>query len=148
MATQTPQRRSASQMTARTGQFSSPSSPLAVPCASCPPLYLSSICVLINRIVVGSVTTVGGTESIPEVAAPFSGGGFSNYVSTSRMNSLLLVLCNYVLTPKNKKFARPAWQTVAVQNYLDNLPSNQYQGLFNPCVSFLSPFPSSFNPSY
>src|ERR1700747_1405311 len=41
------------------------------------------------------------------------------------------------------KFARPDWQNTAVQKYLDNLPSGQYQGLFNPCVSFLSP---SFNP--
>jgi hypothetical protein len=39
----------------------------------------------------GSVTTVGGTQGIPEVAAPFSGGGFSNYVS---LNPLSLVLCN------------------------------------------------------
>src|ERR1700755_2762736 len=39
----------------------------------------------------GSVTTVGGTQGIPEVAAPFSGGGFSNYVS---LNRLLAVLCN------------------------------------------------------
>ncbi|KAN0115995.1 Peptidase S8/S53 domain containing protein [Russula decolorans] len=54
------------------------------------------------------VTTVGGTQGIPEVAAPFSGGGFSNY------------------------FARPDWQNATVQKYLDNLPSGQYQGLFNP----------------
>lgn len=54
------------------------------------------------------VTTVGGTQGIPEIAAPFSGGGFSNY------------------------FARPDWQNATVQKYLDNLPSGQYQGLFNP----------------
>jgi tripeptidyl-peptidase-1 len=55
------------------------------------------------------VTTVGGTMGIPEVAAPFSGGGFSNY------------------------FARPDYQNTVVQNYLNNnLPSGQYQGLFNP----------------
>ena len=30
----------------------------------------------------GSVTAVGGTTGIPEVAAFFSGGGFSNYVSS------------------------------------------------------------------
>lgn len=29
---------------------------------------------------VSSVTTVGGTENIPEIAASFSAGGFSNYV--------------------------------------------------------------------
>jgi hypothetical protein len=38
-----------------------------------------------------SVTTVGGTQGIPEIAAPFSGGGFSNYVS---LNPLSLILCN------------------------------------------------------
>ncbi|KAI0287620.1 tripeptidyl peptidase A [Russula brevipes] len=54
------------------------------------------------------VTAVGGTYGIPEIAAPFSGGGFSNY------------------------FARPDYQQTAVQNYLDNLPDGQYEGLFNP----------------
>ena len=38
-----------------------------------------------------SVTTVGGTQGIPEIAAPFSGGGFSNYVS---FNPASLVPCN------------------------------------------------------
>ncbi|KAH9983546.1 peptidase S8/S53 domain-containing protein [Russula compacta] len=54
------------------------------------------------------VTAVGGTTGIPEVAAPFSGGGFSNY------------------------FALPGYQQLAVQTYLNNLPKGQYQGLFNP----------------
>jgi hypothetical protein len=35
-----------------------------------------------------SVTAVGGTTSIPEVAAEFSGGGFSNIVSIALLCSL------------------------------------------------------------
>jgi tripeptidyl-peptidase-1 len=54
------------------------------------------------------VTTVGGTTGIPEVAAPFSGGGFSNY------------------------FARPSYQNNAVSSYLQNLPTGEYSGLYNP----------------
>ncbi|KZT01406.1 tripeptidyl peptidase A [Laetiporus sulphureus 93-53] len=54
------------------------------------------------------VTAVGATTSIPEVAAFFSGGGFSNY------------------------FARPAWQDEAVTKYLDGLPAGVYEGLYNP----------------
>jgi len=54
------------------------------------------------------VTTVGGTLGFPEVAAPFSGGGFSNY------------------------FARPSYQDEAVEAYLDQNNLNaQYPGLFN-----------------
>jgi hypothetical protein len=50
----------------------------------------------------GSVTTVGGTQGIPEIAAPFSGGGFSNYVSliACRWSSAITV----VLTWKNKVY--------------------------------------------
>ncbi|KAH9008252.1 tripeptidyl peptidase A [Lactarius hengduanensis] len=54
------------------------------------------------------VTAVGGTVHIPEVAADFSGGGFSNY------------------------FLRPIWQQVAVGKYLASLPKGTYAGLFNP----------------
>ncbi|KAH9023378.1 tripeptidyl peptidase A, partial [Lactarius pseudohatsudake] len=54
------------------------------------------------------VTAVGGTVHIPEVAAGFSGGGFSNY------------------------FERPNWQNRAVQSFLDSLPKGTYAGLFNP----------------
>lgn len=35
------------------------------------------------NILPNSVTAVGGTNSYPEVAVYFSGGGFSNYVSLS-----------------------------------------------------------------
>ncbi|KAI9452653.1 subtilisin-like protein [Lactarius psammicola] len=53
------------------------------------------------------VTVVGGTtEYEPEVAAPFSGGGFSNI------------------------FERPPYQQQAVHNFLENLGS-QYQGFYN-----------------
>ncbi|KAJ7693880.1 tripeptidyl peptidase A [Mycena rosella] len=53
------------------------------------------------------VTSVGGTMSIPEVSANFSGGGFSNY------------------------FSRPAYQNKAVGQYLRKLPHGTYEGLFN-----------------
>ena len=43
-----------------------------------------------------------------------------------------------VLTRKTQ-FAQPDWQKDAVQKYLNNLPSGQYQGLFNPWVSFFPP---------
>lgn len=54
-----------------------------------------------------SLTSVGGTQGFsPEVAAPFSGGGFSNI------------------------FARPDYQSTAVDGYLDALGSTN-AGLFN-----------------
>ncbi|KAJ7098751.1 subtilisin-like protein [Mycena belliarum] len=53
------------------------------------------------------VTSVGGTSGIPEVAANFSGGGFSDY------------------------FQRPAYQDRAVGRYLSRLPHKTYEGLFN-----------------
>ncbi|KAH9051639.1 subtilisin-like protein [Lactarius deliciosus] len=53
------------------------------------------------------VTSVGGTKSIPEVAAELSGGGFSNY------------------------FERPSYQNVAVPAFLQSLGS-QYDGMYNP----------------
>ncbi|KAJ6560453.1 tripeptidyl peptidase A [Mycena capillaripes] len=54
-----------------------------------------------------AVTAVGGTMSIPEVAANFSGGGFSDY------------------------FHRPAYQDTAVGAYLHKLHPRTYEGLFN-----------------
>ncbi|KAJ7498508.1 tripeptidyl peptidase A [Mycena latifolia] len=53
------------------------------------------------------VTSVGGTMSIPEVSANFSGGGFSNY------------------------FHRPEYQDKAIGHYLAKLPHRTYEGLFN-----------------
>ncbi|KAI9434428.1 subtilisin-like protein [Lactarius indigo] len=53
------------------------------------------------------VTAVGAAIQIPEVAANFSGGGFSNY------------------------FKRPSWQDAAVTKYLESLPEGTYAGLFN-----------------
>lgn len=90
MATQTPRRNSASQMMARTRPYSCPSSPLVVPCASFMSTTVSPHIISHLSCCVGSVTTVGGTQGIPEIAAPFSGGGFSNYVS---LNLLSPVLC-------------------------------------------------------
>ncbi|KAI5119608.1 hypothetical protein M0805_005778 [Coniferiporia weirii] len=54
------------------------------------------------------VTAVGGTVFIPEVAVPFSGGGFSNF------------------------FPRPSYQDTVVEAYLNALPNGTYAGLFNP----------------
>ncbi|TDL18411.1 tripeptidyl peptidase A [Rickenella mellea] len=53
------------------------------------------------------VTAVGGTASVPEVGASFSGGGFSEI------------------------FYRPQYQNEAVKKYLHGLPTDTYHGLFN-----------------
>ncbi|KAG1868043.1 peptidase S8/S53 domain-containing protein [Suillus tomentosus] len=53
------------------------------------------------------VTAVGGTVNIPETAAAFSGGGFSNY------------------------FARPAYQEAAVSEYLAMLAPDTFKGIYN-----------------
>ncbi|KAG1752361.1 peptidase S8/S53 domain-containing protein [Suillus paluster] len=53
------------------------------------------------------VTAVGGTVNIPETAANFSGGGFSNY------------------------FPRPSYQDAAVSAYLASLAPGTYKGLYN-----------------
>ncbi|KAI9449772.1 hypothetical protein BJY52DRAFT_1359482 [Lactarius psammicola] len=64
---------------------------------------------IMDSLLVGhNVTAVGGTAHIPEIAAGFLGGGFSNY------------------------FQRPKWQDVVVTNYLASLPNGTYEGLFNP----------------
>ncbi|KAH9474991.1 Tripeptidyl-peptidase sed2 [Psilocybe cubensis] len=57
-----------------------------------------------------SVTAVGGTSYIPEVAVStwYSGGGFSDY------------------------FERPPYQDEVVSKYLSSLPNGTYQGLYNP----------------
>jgi len=54
------------------------------------------------------VTTVGGTTQIPEIAASFSDGGFSD------------------------RYGRPSYQEAAVSSYLQALPNGTYAGLFNP----------------
>ncbi|KAG0697323.1 peptidase S8/S53 domain-containing protein [Suillus ampliporus] len=53
------------------------------------------------------VTSVGGTVNVPEIAANFSGGGFSNY------------------------FPRPSYQNAAVSAYLATLAPGTYEGLYN-----------------
>ncbi|KAH9837729.1 peptidase S8/S53 domain-containing protein [Rhodofomes roseus] len=54
------------------------------------------------------VTSVGATSEVPEIAAWFSGGGFSNY------------------------WTRPSYQDTAVTKYLDALAPETYAGLYNP----------------
>ncbi|OCH95935.1 tripeptidyl peptidase A [Obba rivulosa] len=54
------------------------------------------------------VTAVGGTTHIPETAVFFSGGGFSNV------------------------FPRPAYQDIAVPEFLARLAPGKFEGLFNP----------------
>lgn len=127
-------------MMGATRPYSYPSSPLAVPSTSCPATVSPHIGPH-RSCCVGSVTTVGGTQGIPEIAATFSGGGFSNYVSLE--TSCRSSSATTVLTWKKIKFARPSWQNETVQNYLNSLPSGQYQGLYNPYVSFLSPSSNS-----
>ncbi|KAJ7639280.1 tripeptidyl peptidase A [Roridomyces roridus] len=53
------------------------------------------------------VTSVGGTTSIPEVSAGFSGGGFSDY------------------------FSRPEYQDKKVGHFLEGLGHKTYDGLYN-----------------
>jgi tripeptidyl-peptidase-1 len=82
-----------------------------------------------------SITSVGGTISIPEVAVDFSGGGFSNYVS--HVFAVQTCCVDVVL-----KFARPQYQDEVVSRYLDGIPEGVYEGLFNRSgrVSSLSAF--------
>ncbi|KAF8437229.1 peptidase S8/S53 domain-containing protein [Boletus edulis BED1] len=54
------------------------------------------------------ITSVGGTNYVPETAALFSTGGFSNY------------------------FSRPDYQNKAVTKYLETLAPGTYDGLYNP----------------
>ncbi|KAJ2917503.1 hypothetical protein MD484_g2914, partial [Candolleomyces efflorescens] len=56
------------------------------------------------------VTSVGGTQSVPEVAVSrfYSGGGFSDY------------------------FPRPVYQEIAVRKFLSTLPKGLYKDLYNP----------------
>ncbi|KAG6844454.1 hypothetical protein H0H87_006874 [Tephrocybe sp. NHM501043] len=57
------------------------------------------------------VTSVGGTNNVPEIAVFFSGGGFSNY------------------------FPRPKYQDKAVKGFFDKFPENTYKDLFNRSAS-------------
>lgn len=71
------------------------------------------------------MTAVGGTNSYPEVAVYFSGGGFSNYVSFLSFGSSLIDVA--------VQFPRPAYQSQAVDQFLGKL-GNTYQGLYNRYV--------------
>lgn len=55
-----------------------------------------------------SLTSVGGTENIPETAVYFSSGGFSDY------------------------FSRPLYQEFAVNEYLTDYLGSKNGGLYNP----------------
>src|SRR5712672_627912 len=89
--------RPASQMTARTVRYSSRISLHLV--GFLPSFYYKHL--RLNFMVSGPfVTSVGGTSGVnPEIAADFSGGGFSNY------------------------FARPDYQNASVSEYLRNFGS-------------------------
>jgi len=76
-----------------------------------------------------SVTAVGGTTQVPEVAAEFSGGGFSDLVRSAFFCSWCVTTA---LTRRCFKFKRPKWQEVAVERFLKSLPNGAYAGLFNP----------------
>ncbi|KAG6910773.1 hypothetical protein DXG01_007660 [Tephrocybe rancida] len=69
-----------------------------------------------------SVTVVGGTTNVPEVAVSrfFSGGGFSDYGSSTRC-----------IAHTAFKFDRPSYQKDVVDKYLAALPKGTYKGLFN-----------------
>lgn len=73
-----------------------------------------------------SVTSVGGTTQIKEVAADFSGGGFSNYVREWLEKQKFCFFTNFV-----PQFPRPSYQNRAVGAFLKQLPENTYAGLFN-----------------
>ena len=74
-----------------------------------------------------SVTAVGGTTHIPEVAAYFSGGGFSDYVRYPFPSVLVRAR-----TRRFTQFPRPEWQNASVTKFLNSLPPGTYSGLFNP----------------
>lgn len=67
---------------------------------------IDHICHRLLRSTSDSLTSVGGTNLVPEVAADFSSGGFSNY------------------------WARPSYQESAVAQYLDYL-GDANAGLYN-----------------
>ena len=75
------------------------------------------------------MTAVGGTTNVPEVAAEFSGGGFSNVVRFALVRSDCVT---NTLTRKRFQFPRPVWQDAAVEKFLKSLPNGTYAGLFNP----------------
>ena len=77
-----------------------------------------------------SVTAVGGTDFIPEVAVSvfFSGGGFSDYVCGR------LVSDDFTFNLSHQ-FSRPKYQDEVVTQYLNALPNGTYVGLFNQYVS-------------
>jgi hypothetical protein len=84
--------------------------------------YHLSVFILITF---ASVTSVGGTTGIHEIAANFSGGGFSDYV---RAFGLTIYTSASLIS---WQFPRPAFQDAAVKKYLAQFPEDLYRGLFN-----------------
>ena len=72
------------------------------------------------------MTSVGGTNYIPETAVFFSGGGFSNYVRSSHN------CFNRYIDRFRLQFPRPNYQNAAVREYLQTLTPGTYEGLYNP----------------
>lgn len=73
------------------------------------------------------MTAVGATVNIPETAVSFSGGGFSNYV-----RNLTAMIDTYWNANTLPQFVRPAYQEVAVSEYLTKLAPGTYEGLYAP----------------
>jgi tripeptidyl-peptidase I len=71
----------------------------------------------------GYVTSVGATQNVPEAAASYSGGGFSNYVSIS--------VPFFLKCQTSSQFVRPQFQDEAVRAFLRKLPNGTYDGLYN-----------------
>ena len=69
---------------------------------------------------------------MPEIAVPFSGGGFSNVVCPTQ------VFMSRDLVFRYSQFPRPAYQEVAVSRFLKTLPKGTFAGLFNPYVLVIS----------
>jgi hypothetical protein len=92
----------------------------------------------------GSVTTVGGTQGIPETAASFSGGGFSNYVSS---NPLSLVLCNNCID--TEKQVCPTGLAECDCPEIPRWPSQRpIPRAFQPVRVLSFPFIQSFSPTW
>lgn len=76
------------------------------------------------QLMFASVTAVGATVGVPEVAVDFSGGGFSTY------------------------FSQPWYQASAVDPYIKQL-GKTYKGPYHKLLSYRSPVsPPISNPSY
>ena len=130
MVMQTQRPNNASPTMVPTGLCSSPNSPPLAHSECTPKGHMRPS----DRSDTPSVTSVGGTNYIPETAVFFSGGGFSNYVGLSSVP-----LSTVMLTSCRHQFPRPDYQEMAVTTYLEKLAPGTYEGLYNPYV-FLASF--------